>query len=168
MKTISVDVFDGSIIRKKLVSGIGRRIERIRAGVEEGGYEYDRAFQDLAVDYWVNTIRRILLRARSFGHGGAFLLTDADPADRLKKKYALHYERIPVLFENWMTGRCLHRKSFDLLRKQLNEHPDHLEPKLCFDHISYQNAADDAAEAMSGAAGFVAALSRVDGLNDRA
>jgi len=89
----AVDVFKGLIIRKKLAAGFDRRVSRISATVKKGEYVFDREDRSYAMQIWIGTICRILLRARAFGHGGAFLVADSDYDDRLKTKYGLCYDR---------------------------------------------------------------------------
>ncbi len=160
----SVDVFGGSIVSKKLKPGFERRLAKIRESVQEKEYKFDREDASSAMGTWINTIRRVLLRTRAFRHGGAFLLTDSDVTDRLSIKYEIHYDRIPVLFESWMCGECVNCKSQDLLHGQLDDNPDYIDPAIYFGNAIAGYEADDAKEGMAGAVGFVASLSRVDGL----
>lgn len=160
----SVDVFQGSIVSKKLAAGIQRRLVNISAALHDAGLTIDDELRTWVTETWVHTIRRILLRARGIGHGGAFLLTDSDAADGLKVKYAIHYTRIPALFENWTIGRSIQYEAEGLLRDELDQDSHHIEPTVYLDHVVAKGDADDAWEAIGGAVAFVASLSRVDGL----
>lgn len=160
----TVNVFEGSIILKKLAAGFERRFAQIHAGVKERGYGFDPDFKSNAMWVWMSTIRRVLLRARAFGHGGAFLITDSDYRNRLKIKYGLCYERIPTLFENWMCCQHIADESICLIVNGFEEDPNYIEADHYLDNVNSKNEADDAKEAMAGAVGFVASLSRVDGL----
>ncbi len=160
----AVDVFDGAIVFTKLASGFERRFSEITQSVEKEGYSIGPEYAPNITRFWINTIRRILLRSRAFGHGGAFLLTDSDYEGRLNIKYNLRYDRIPVLFENWMRGKCIDTESHRILFKGLEDDPDHIDPTIYFDNVVAENDADDAKEGLAGAVGFVASLSRVDGL----
>jgi hypothetical protein len=158
----AVDVFKGSIILQKLTAGFERRFAQIDAGIKERGYHIDSNYKSSVLRGWVDTLRRLLLRARAFGHGGAFLITDSDCSDRLKIKYGICYGRIPALFENWMRCRRIARESTPLY--VLDEPPDYIDFQQVLETSISEDDVDDAKEAMAGAVGFVASLTRVDGL----
>lgn len=160
----TVDVFEGSIILKKLATDFERRFAQIDAGVKERGYVFDQDYKSHAMQKWISTIRRVLLRARAFGHGGAFLITDSDYGGRLKIKYSVCYDRIPTLFENWMRCRCIAAESDPLMGDGLEEDPDYIDAERYFENVISANEVDDAKDAIAGAVDFVASLSRVDGL----
>ena len=160
----TVDVFEGSIIRRKLAVGFERRVAQIDANVKEHGHKLEPDCKSRAKWYWINTIRRVLLRTSVFGHGGAFLITDSDYGNRLKIKYGVCYDRIPTLFENWIGCQYIAAESDDLISDGLEKDPNHIDHGHYFDTVISKNDADDAKNAMTGAVGFVASLSRVDGL----
>lgn len=160
----AVDVFDGSIVFKKLAAGFERRLSQITQTLETEGYSLDQEFASYAGRNWINTIRRILLRARGSGHGGAFLLTGSDYEGRLNIKYKLRYGRIPMLFNNWMSGTFSEMQSDEILNKGLDDDLSHIDPIVYLDNVVAGGAADDAKEGLAEAVGFVASLSRVDGL----
>lgn len=162
----TVDVFEGSIILKKLAAGFERRIAQIDAGLKERGYVFDpdyQSYKSLAMRQWIITIRRVLLRARAFGHGGAFLITDSDYGDRLRIKYGVCYDRIPTLFENWVRCNYFAVKS-QLMHDGSEEDSENIDARHYLDSAISRDDADDAKNAITGAVGFVASLSRVDGL----
>lgn len=160
----TVDVFEGSIILNKLAAGFERRFAHIDADVKERGYVFDRKNKSDAMQDWISTIRRVLLRARAFGHGGAFLITDSYYGDCLKIKYGICYDRIPTLFENWMRCQCISDQSSNLIYDGLEKDLDYIDAEHYLDYVVSQNDTDDAKEALAGAVSFVASLSRVDGL----
>lgn len=160
----TIDIFGGPIIRKKLAAGFERRFALIEAGVKERGYKMDPRDKSYALRDWVSIIRRVLLRAKALGHGGAFLITDFDYRDRLKIKYSVRYDRIPTLFENWLRSEYIHAESEKLMFDGFEQYQGNIDAGDYFDNVFSEADADDAKKAIAGAVDFVASLSRVDGL----
>ena len=159
----SVDVFINSAIRKKLRCGFDKRIKNISAIVEQQGYEVDSDLFAYAYPQWIKIIRRILLRARTFSQGGAFLFTDSMRKSRLSVKYDINYDRIPILFENYISYSSIEHQSHDHIL-DMNGGSNHLDPEMYLSNTEANYLHEDANDAISGAVAFIASLSRVDGL----
>jgi len=160
----SVDVFQNSAIKKKFESGFEKHIDNISASVAHEGYGLDPDTVAYAHSQWIKTIRRILLRARTYGHGGAFLFTDSPSASRLNTKYAVVYDRIPRLLENLASSCAIEAQSYENIDGQIDSGADTIQAGMYLDNIVAQDDFDDAREALTGAIAYVASLSRVDGL----
>ena len=160
----SVNVFDNSVVMRKFRHGFERRIKGISTIMEEYGYHLDPDTKVYAYHYWIKIIRRFLLRARTFGHGGAFLFTDTLDDSRLYPKYGFEYSRIPKLFERLIGYLDIEHQSAKVLREHTSDSPYSIDSKLYRKNTDVKGLYDDAKEAVSGAIAHVASLSRVDGL----
>lgn len=160
----TIDVFDGLPVFSKLRSGLANRIRNIAKKVEEEGFSFEKEFASSIRDQWISLLRRVLLRARGYGHGGAFLITDCVNETNLVPKYHFTYGRLPEFFENMCAGEIIHDQSFDLIRNRLDGDDDAIEQQLYLDSACAQHDVQDASEAIAGAVGLIASLSRVDGL----
>lgn len=160
----SVDVFLNSAIHRKFQSGFRRHIDNISANITHKGYKLQPNIVKYAYSQWIRTIRRILLRARTFGHGGAFLFTDSPSAPRLNTKYAVVYDRLPCLLENLASSCVIEDLSYDIISDQIDGGADTIQIGPYIDKELAKNLLDDVCEALSGAIAYVASLSRVDGL----
>lgn len=160
----SVDVFINKDIRRKFRRGFGQRICDIVAKVKKAGYNPDHDIFSVAYDRWITTVRRILLRAKTFGHGGAYLFTDAPIALRLNAKYHLVYDRLPKLLDNIVLHSSIEIDSYNGIREQIESEADSIDTGLYFDNMIANNYHDDARDALNGSIAYVASLSRVDGV----
>lgn len=160
----SVDVFMNTDIRRKFRRGFEQRIRDILAKVKKAGYGSRSNIFPHAYDQWITTVRRILLRARTFGHGGAFLFTDAPSASRLNTKYDLVYDRLPKLLDNIAVYSAIKNECGNRIMKQLGSDANSIDAELFLDSTIAKDDHEDACEALTGAIAYVASLSRVDGL----
>ena len=160
----TIDVFDGLPVFSKLQMGLAKRIRNIAKKVEEKGFTFEKEFAASIYYDWINLLRRILLRARGYGHGGAFLITDNANAINIVPKYQLTYTRLPDFFENMCAAEIIHDQSFKLISERLDGDDDAIEQQLYLDSACAQHDLQDASEALTGAVGLIASLSRVDGL----
>ncbi len=160
----AVDVLEAPVVWKKLRWGFENRLRGIKERAEEAGHTLDREWTLHAMGIWINIIRRVLLRARAFQHGGAFLLTDSDVAGQLRIKYKFHYGRIPLLFENQIGAEIAHTESEQFLIDECEKDQNSIDPVAYLNGAVGKNDCDDAKEGMTGAVALVASLSRVDGL----
>lgn len=160
----SVNVFVNQTIQRKFWTGFERRIRPIETRVHETGYGAESDISADAYHQWIKTIKRILLRARTFGHGGAFLFTDTPSPTRLNTKYDLVYDRLPRLLDNVAVHSTIGEESWDLIDTQLQNDADSVDAQLYISNAAAEVGLEDAREALTGAIGYVASLSRVDGL----
>lgn len=160
----SVDIFMNQGIRRKFRRGFERRIRDVVVKVQEAEYALRSEILSYEYDQWITTIRRILLRARTFGHGGAFLFTDVPSASRLNTKYDLVYDRLPKLLGNIALHFAIEDVSSHRIMEQLQSDADSINARLYFDNMIAKGKHEDACDALSGAVAYVASLSRVDGL----
>ncbi len=160
----SVNVFMNPAIQRKFRRGFDRHIQGVVAKVKDAGYGLQSNMLSYAYDRWITTIQRILLRARTFGHGGAFLFTDVPTTSRLNVKYDLVYDRLPKILDNVALHSAIEKKSSDRIIKQLISCSDSINTKHYLDNTVANGDFKDACDALSGAIAYVASLSRVDGL----
>lgn len=153
-----------SVVYKKWSRGIDTRIWNIRKKIEEEGYSSTDLDVDAVWDSWTTVIRRVLLRTKSFGQGGAFLVTDRVIEDGLTVKYPLLYDRLPALFEKVVAHSYVSGKAYDKIYDCLEEDDvDTIEVGKYLEESVAESDTEDAANALTGSIAFVASLSRVDG-----
>lgn len=157
------DVFKGSIVRKKLVPSFDRRIKNINSKIEREGVIGLAEREDVESE-WTTVIRRLLLKSKSFRHGGAFLITDSNTSNSISTNFSISYDRAGELFENKKAHGFLNRKYSNHIYKAINERADKIDIKTYRKKMNSSRKVLDASEALTGAIDFIAALSRVDGL----
>jgi hypothetical protein len=160
----AIDVFTGKITAKKLWKGGARRIANIENNVGKEGVKLDAAYRSIIHGDWIDLIRRILLKARGYGHGGAFLISDDYKKELVDSKYVFHYARLPLLFEKKWTGRILHEESIMDLVNRRKAGQKIMNVQECLSCSCYYDDQQDADAAIASAVGLIASLSRVDGL----
>jgi hypothetical protein len=154
---------DKSVISAKLEAGFNRRLERIESQIVEEGYPLRDLVRKEVNDGWKKIIRRILLRSRAFGHGGAYLITDSDYSKNITIKYSLKYDRLPVLFENYVTSRFISSLVDEDINALIDEDETEMEVDQYLESCVSMGASEDADNALTDAIAFVSSLSRVDG-----
>ena len=160
----AVDIFSGNIISRKLAPAYRRRLSGATTLIEREGYSF--AAQDYVkhIGPWYKLIRRILLRARSYRHGAAFLITDSDVTDRVDVKHVIRYERLPELFEHWAANEYIEGESDFAIQDALDNAAADIDATLYLANACAHGQVDDSTVALTGAIEFVASLSRTDGL----
>lgn len=119
-------------------------------------------YNDFIFEYIIQSISRILLKIKNYHHGGALLITKDFESD-VTIKYALKYDRIQSAIMHILTSveeNVILNEKIKSLRKRDKEMPVELHDDC---DASELNIKDGYSE-LSGAIGFVASLSCVDGL----
>jgi hypothetical protein len=173
----SIDVFLNTAIQKKFLAGFKKNQNIISNVIKSEGYPSSIDFHAFAYEHdfkndfeaysylqRLRTIRRILLRARNLGHGGAFLFTDVPSSSKLNIKYKYKYDRLPNLLRNQATAFAINHHSSQGIFECSEEESDTIPAGLHFDQVCSENNQSDANDALSGAIAHIASLSRVDGL----
>lgn len=121
-----------------------------------------KSFHEATFKYVVQAISRILLRIKSYHHGGAILITK-DFVKGLKTKYPLKYNRISLSI-NHMIKSTANSEYFQEEIKKLRRKGRTIPVKLHDEYVESEMDVDDAYNEMIGAIRFVSSLSCVDGL----
>ena len=163
----SQDVFHSGPVHQTLKAPIQRFAKVATSIAANAGYpqvdsaETRRYFEQL----WLQTLQRVLLRARAGGHGGAFLLTSSAATGNLKVNHALPYNRVSRLMALAAGyGVAQQNVSTTLRADYTRQDADSIPADLYFDESIIEGEKDDAERALSEAIEFVSTLSRLDGL----
>jgi hypothetical protein len=163
----SQDVFGAGPVRRALAASVEqfRRLVRAIAAENEYPIGQDEEADVYMGEIWVNTLRRLLLRARAQRHGGAFLINPNRSLKHLRVKHSLKYDRVGRLLALKTGHGFVEHGALDVLHDEYMETDSETMPlALYFDERNADGESEDAEEALSGAIGFVASLSRMDGL----
>lgn len=120
-------------------------------------------WEDSIEELYVQSISRILLKIRSYHHGGALLITE-NFLKNLTPKYALNYDRLETAITNLIKASMLYDSVTDELDRAESK-----EKKTVFmdDYLDYAESMESIQEGqneLKGAVRFIASLSCVDGL----
>lgn len=114
---------------------------------------------------WLSALCRLLLRARSYRHGGAVLLTPDTSEKNLRVKYRLQYPRLRTALFNSATATIKRTYAADEIHGDyLDGGRDELPIDLYLDESINDNEVADIDSEIDGALWFAALLTRVDGL----
>ena len=114
---------------------------------------------------WTQTIQRILLRARAYAHGGAFLLAAKPSMAHLRVNHRVKYHRVASLLALAASSWFVRQNVYDSVQHEFIETgSDAIPVDRYYDESIAAADNRDADRALSDAVGFVALLSRVDGL----
>jgi hypothetical protein len=146
---------------------IDNHVSRIRESIpwDEMRELDDRlpSWQGLVTTRWITLVARLLLRIRSFGHGGSVLLDKARSDEKPFTAFDLPYDRLRVSFERWCCANFRHWIHGGRLRRKL----DRVGATLEFEQFYKERGLlqDDAElhDEINGCLEFIAGLSRLDG-----
>jgi hypothetical protein len=93
---------DRLVVEEVDALGEGPRMKALAPGIEaqtrvpmdEADFIRREEWPGTLSGYWLGALSRVLLRARRYGHGGAFLITPDAPLTGLNVKYQLAYNRL--------------------------------------------------------------------------
>jgi hypothetical protein len=163
----SQDVFGSGPVLRALAGSIETFSNSVRAVTAKDEYAValDAEAGRFIAERWVTTLQRLLLRSRAQSHGGAFLINPTRSMKHLRLNHSLRYDRIGRLL-TLAVGHGLVRDALhDVISDEyMDTDADDIPMGLYLAEAIAEGDANDAEDALAGAIGFVAALSRVDGL----
>ena len=158
-----IDVLARGPIHRRLLPGIERCIDEVKQTVPINEYMSRAAWHKLLESDYLDSIRRLLLRIRNLGHGGAILVTPDKKHNNLNIKHKIEYTRFrksigqrgaSIIRETYASDRL-----FELMGGESDEIPVdlYLQESIC------AADAEESSSELDGALWFIALLSRVDG-----
>lgn len=119
-------------------------------------------YNEIIFEYMIQAISRILLKIKTYDHGGAILITK-NTADDLIAKYQLKYNRIELAILHIMNSITDNDLLLDEIKSYKRKRVDI--PAVLHDEYNHnQLDIEDSYNELIGAVRFVSALSCVDGL----
>lgn len=112
----------------------------------------------------LEALKRILIRAQNYGHGGAVLMTIDPPGEDLAVKYSVDYPRLRDALINFGAHRLDFMDFSDEIHELLDDEHDEMPIGLYLDEAIAEDELNDARSEIEGVVWFISLLSRVDGL----
>lgn len=161
----TVDVFgaDGPVL-EALGPGIDEYLERARHAVGSDVFDLRGHWEGSLAAIWLESVRRILLRARRYGHGGAILLTPDDAARGLDVKHALNYPRLAAALDTRAKALILSVDARDKIAERMDDERDDVPMDLYLSEAIEENVVDENRSELNSTIWFISLLTRVDGL----
>lgn len=159
----TVDIFSRGPIKDALDLGINRHLKMTQKKVSVGVYSDRDHWDNSLTQYWYSTICRIILRIKSYGHGGALLISGVRAGRGLNVKYPMTYKRL----KNALVNRAVKLIERTYASDQINEYlekEDDIPIDLYLDENVSETELNSIRSEIDGALWFISLLSRVDGL----
>jgi hypothetical protein len=93
------DVLRKGPIRLQLQPAISEYVEAVKNALPDGIFEKRSHWASSLEDEWITVLCRLLLRARNYRHGGAFLVTPDTSEMGLNIKYQIDYRRLTTALQ---------------------------------------------------------------------
>jgi hypothetical protein len=159
-----IDALGGGPLREALLHGIHAHVEEVYEAVDPHAWEARGHWRDTLVETWLTAIRRLLSRIRSYGHGGAVLITP-DGAPGLSVKYEVKYPRLRTALTAGATSMIQKTAASDkIFELCLDVEASHIPASLYLEESVSTTDYEESQSEIDGALWFVSLLSRVDGL----
>ena len=158
----TVDVFSRGPIRDALEIGLNRHLESVQNEVEEDVYSDRYPWDNSLSQYWFASICRILLRIKSYKHGGALLISGGRATSGLDIKYRIFYNRL----KDALIQRGVKLVELTYASDQIYEYleEDEIPTYLYLDENVSDTELNSIRSEIDGSLWFISLLSRVDGL----
>ncbi len=163
LRTRFMDAISEGPLSKALRVHAAEWLEKVRPGLPHGHGASRREWDGALIQLWLESLKRLLARIRNYGHGGTVLISGE--ARDLRPKYRLRYDRFPGALARLARAKVRRTVASDEVRGSYLERDAHMLPTgLYLDESVSSSDERDAASELEGCIGFIAALSRVDGL----
>ena len=160
----TVDVFEDGPVRSVLQPSLDAFGAHIRNAVGDEIFERRSHWITSLESDWIQTLCRLLLRARRYGHGGALLVTPDDSLSELNIKHAIEYNRLRTSLDDQAQATVLAVDASDEISDIMESEEPEMPVLLYLENSVEESNRDDSRSALDGAIWFVSLLTRVDGL----
>ena len=142
---------------------IDAHVERLVTEAKRHQKQLDAEQIAIEAQEWIQTLRRLLVRAQAHGHGACFLFLKSQIGRDLKLRYRVEYGRLKAAVEARSIARIQQSVPDSELQRLLDSETELIPALLYLDQSVASAEAEDADEATTGAIEFIATLSRIDG-----
>jgi hypothetical protein len=160
----TVDVFRAGPVLDALKTGIDRYISRAREAMTFELFDHRGHWPASLTRTWIESLCRILLRARRYGHGGAVLVTPDESSQSLNVKYGLNYDRLKTALDTRADTLIRHVAAEDEIHELMEQDVDEVAMGLYLEAAVQGADEDDNRSELDGVIWFISLLTRVDGL----
>lgn len=159
----TVDVFSNGPIKDVLKIGIESYLKSVKRNVGLKAYNNRPYWDDDFTQYWYTTICRLILRIKSYRHGGALLFSNIRPERGLNVKYPITYNRLRLALINRAVKLVEATYASDQIFEYL-EDDENIPIDLYLDESDSETNLRNIRSEIDGSLWFISLLSRVDGL----
>lgn len=144
-------------------AAIDAHVRRLVAEARQHRKQLDAEQIAIEAQEWIQTLRRLLVRAQAHGHGACFLFAKSPIGSDLKPRYRIEYGHLAAAVEARSVARIQQSVPDSELQGLLDSETELVPALLYLDQSIASGDAEDADEATTGAIEFIATLSRIDG-----
>jgi len=158
------DVFQhhpvGKLLHQHIKRHISRAERRIGSRIQQQGADW-RAWM---ADEWISTLRRVLIRAQAYHHGGSILIPAGDNLTDLNIKYPISYDRIPAALLRTAERRAVLYQAYRDIDEALSRDANcGVSETLHQTVMHFGQLLEESDRELTGCVSTVASLSKVDG-----
>ncbi len=159
----AINVFSEGPIRDTLNAGLNSYLSSIKRKLSPTVAETIIDSEDELTKYWFSAICRLILRIKSYRHGGALLFSNARKDSGLTIKYPISYSRLRLSLIKRAVNRAnlLHKSK--LIDNLINDEED-IPLELYLEERGFDDNLVQLKSEIDGSLWFISLLSRVDGL----
>ena len=164
----AIDALHTGPLLSALMPGISRSTAQVRREANRRLAFYDADNDQEVIDYWLGSLCRLLLRVRTYGHGGAILITSSAARSKvptgLNVKYGLDYGRLATSVVSRTSAAWANSVFYSQIVDRLDAREETLPSDFYVNQAVTDGDREDAEESVDGALWFISLLTRVDGL----
>lgn len=159
----AIDVFSEGPIRDTLHAGLDSYLKSIKSKLPTTIAGSIDDLKDELTKYWFSAICRLILRIKSYRHGGALLFSNVRKESGLNVKYPIFYSRLRLSLIKRAVNKInlLHKSN---IIDNLIEDEENIPLRLYLDEKGFEDKLDELKSEIEGSLWFISLLSRVDGL----
>jgi hypothetical protein len=159
-----IDVLSGGPIHTTLHPGIVRLQKAVRKQVSPKVYDLRGHWHSSIASYWTAAVCRLLIRIKSYGHGGAVIFCPRKESPGLNIKYPIEYERLRTSLERLSIRKVENTHySDELFENFIDQDAPEVPTILHLEESVTGTLVQEARRELDGSLWFVSLLSRVDG-----
>lgn len=161
----AIDVFQSGKIRDALEPGIQSHLESLRTGWPDEFPEDSDHWQPPMTDTWLAALRRLLLRAQSIRHGGAFLMSPSQTDQGLLVKHKITYNRLRTALQRHSVSTAEQLIASGIIGDEyMDKDAEDMPVGLYLDEVVAGYHLEEIRNELGGVIWFISLLTRVDGL----
>ena len=157
-----IDIFQKGPIKESLDLGLNQYLQNIRQKAWEEAYNADPDWDKSLTQYWFSTICRLILRIKSYRHGGAIIFSSGRANRGLNVKYPINYNRLKRALISRGVKIIDTTFASNMIGVYLDE--EHIPAEFYIEENTGETALKHIRSEIDGVLWFISLLSRVDGL----
>jgi Probable sensor domain DACNV len=143
--------------RRHLVAGV-------RQAVSTDVFDERSHWEESVRTQWTTTLAGMLLRIRGMGHEASVVITPDTSFTGLHVKYGIVYPRLTIALQRSAAARIEEARASDSTWEAIQRYEPTIDAEVYMDEGIARNEREEAESEIDSALGFIACLSRIDGL----